>query len=122
MYEYKKRAESDELPRSFVAFCDEFPVGMVSIRKTDLMSREDLTPWMSALYVLPDYRNIGIGSELINAALNASRLKGFKKIFLFLDNRDIIELEKYYSVRGWMYFDDGYDSDGNSTKIFFHEL
>ena len=120
--EYKKRAKSDELPCSFVAFWDEFPVGMVSVRKTDLMSREDLSPWMSALYVLPEYRNRGIGSELINAVLNASRTKGFKRIFLFLDNRNIVELEKYYSSKGWIYLDDGSDSDGNNTKIFFYDL
>ncbi|MCL1865356.1 MAG: GNAT family N-acetyltransferase [Spirochaetes bacterium] len=122
MYEYKKRAESNELPCSFVALCNEFPVGMVSLRTVDLQSREDLTPWLSALYVLPDYRNRGIGSELINAVLDLSREKGFKKIFLFLDNRDIIKLEKYYSTRGWIYLDDGTDSDGNNTKIFFYEL
>jgi GNAT superfamily N-acetyltransferase len=122
MQEYKKRASVNELPYSFVALWDGFPAGMVSIRKTDLLSREDLTPWLSALYVLPDYRNRGIGSELIEAVLNSSREIGFKKIFLFLDQRDIIELERYYSARGWIYLDNGADSDGNNTKIFFHEL
>ncbi|MCL2154278.1 MAG: GNAT family N-acetyltransferase [Leptospirales bacterium] len=122
MHEYKKRALSDELPCSFVAFWNEFPVGMVSLRKIDLQSREDLTPWLSALYVLPDYRNRGIGSELINAVLNSSQEKGFRRIFLFLDNRGIIELEKYYSARGWIYLDDSSDSEGNNTKILFHEL
>jgi predicted N-acetyltransferase YhbS len=122
MYEYKKRSESNELPCSFVAFWDGFPVGMVSLRKKDLLNREDLTPWLSALYVLHDYRNRGIGSELIKAVLNLSRKKGFKKIFLFIDNRDIHELEKYYSARGWMFLDNGSDSDGNNTKILFYEL
>ena len=123
MHKYKKRAESDELPCSFVALWDEFPVGMVSlIKKVDLQSREELTPWLSALYVLPDHRNRGIGTELINAVLNSSSEKGFKRIFLFLDNRGIIKLEKYYSARGWIYFDDVFDSEGNNTKILFHEL
>jgi GNAT superfamily N-acetyltransferase len=122
MHEYKKRALSNELPCSFVAFWDEFPVGMVSLRKLDLLSREDLSPWLSALYVLPDYRNRGAGTELINAVLNLSRGKGFKRIFLFLDNRGITELEKYYSSRGWKYLDDASDSEGNDTKILFHEL
>jgi len=121
MHEYRKRAESDELPCSFAAIWDEFPVGMVSLRKTDLLSREDLSPWLSALYVLPEYRNRGIGSELIETVLNSSRMKGFKRIFLFLDNRDIIELEKFYSSRGWIYLDDGHDCDGNNTKIFYHD-
>jgi GNAT superfamily N-acetyltransferase len=122
MQEYKKRAEDGELPCSFVAFWDGFPVGMVSIRKTDLLSRDDLTPWLSALYVLPDFRKKGIGSELIAAVLNSSRQKGFGKIFLFLDNRDIAKLEKYYSSRRWIYLDDGVDAYGNNTKIFFYEL
>jgi GNAT superfamily N-acetyltransferase len=122
MYEYKKRAESDELPCSFVALWNGFSVGMASLRKTDLQSRGDLTPWLSALYVLPDYRNRGIGSELIKAVLNLSRKKGFKKIFLFLDRRDIHRLEEYYSNRDWLYLDNGLDSYGNDTKILYYEL
>ena len=122
MHEYKKRAESDEVPCSFAATWDEFPVGMASLRKTDLLSREDLSPWLSALYVLPEYRKRGIGYELVKAVLDSSRMKGYKRIFLFLDNRDIIELEKYYSSKGWIYLDDDTDCYGNKTKILFYEL
>ncbi len=122
MHEYKRRSEIDALPCSFVAFWNELPVGMVSIKETDMLRRQELSPWMSALYVSPEYRNKGIGSELIKAVLNFCSYKGFKRIYLFIDSRHKDELESFYGSREWVFFDEDTDSDGNLTKILFHEL
>jgi GNAT superfamily N-acetyltransferase len=122
LHEYKRRALPDSLPCSFVAFWGELPVGMVSIKETDMLRRQELSPWLSALYVSPEYRGKGIGNELINAVLNHCSRKGFKIVFLFIDIRYITQLEKYYKDRGWIFLDEETDSDGNRTKILFHEL
>jgi GNAT superfamily N-acetyltransferase len=122
MQEYKRRAELEALPCSFVAFWDELPVGMVSIKETDMLRRQELSPWLSALYVSPEYRERGVGTELIRAVLNYCSYKGFKRIFLFIDCRFMNKLENYYRTRGWIFLDEDMDSDGNRTKILFHEL
>lgn len=120
--EYRRRSEFDSFPCSFIAFWGELPVGMVSIKTNDLLKREDLSPWLSALYVSPDYRERGIGTELINAVINLCAYKGFRRVFLFIDSRHMKELEVYYKARGWIFLDVDTDSDGNRTKILFHEL
>ncbi len=122
LHEYKRRSEPDSLPCSFVAFWGELPVGMISIKETDMQSRRELAPWLSALYVSPEYRERGIGSELIRAVLNYCSYAGFKRIFLFIDVRFMEKLENYYTTRGWIFLDEDLDSDGNITKILFHEL
>jgi len=38
---------------------------------------------LKTLYVLPEYRNRGIGSKLIEAREKRARLKGIKKLFLY---------------------------------------
>jgi len=122
LHEYKRRSELDALPCSFIAFWGELPVGMVSIKATDMLKRQELSPWLSALYVSPEYRKRGIATELIRAVLNLCSYKGFKRIFLFIDTRYMEELEKFYGCRGWIFLDEEIDSDGNRTKILFHEL
>lgn len=122
MHEYKRRSELDTLPCSFIAFWGELPVGMVSIKETDMLRRQDLSPWLSALYVSPEYRNKGIGTDLIQSVLNLCSYKGFKRIFLFIDSRYMNELESFYKTRDWVFFDEDTDSDGKLTKIMFHDL
>ena len=120
--EYKRRGESDQLPCSFIAFWNELPVGMISIKETDMIKRQELSPWLSALYVTHEYRKRGVGTELIRAVLHSCSSRGFKRVYLFIDSRYIQELENFYGTRGWIFLDEETDSDGNMTKILFYEL
>lgn len=122
MNEYRKRSEMESYPYSFIAIWGELPVGMVSVKESELAAREELSPWLSALYVAPDYRGKGIGERLMDTVIDDCKTNKVKRIFLFLDSRNLTVLEKYYRKRGWIYYDDERDSDGNRTKIFFYEL
>lgn len=122
LQEYKRRSGTDMLPCAFVAFWGELPVGMVSLKETDMMKRQDLSPWLSALYVSPEYRERGVGTELIRAVLNLCSYKGFRRVFLFIDSRYMDVLHDYYRNRGWIFLDEERDSDGNMTKILFYEM
>lgn len=46
------------------------------------MSRQDLYPWLSALYVKENKRGKGVGQELQNFLVEYCRIKGFKELFL----------------------------------------
>ncbi len=122
LQEYRRRADKESLPYSFVACMDDLPVGMVSVKYNDMLNRPDLSPWLSALYVVPEYRNTGIGSLLINEVLQDCADNCVKRIFLFVDSRYLDKLVHYYTKRGWIYLDEEKDSDGNATKIFFYEI
>ncbi|MDU3157788.1 MAG: GNAT family N-acetyltransferase, partial [Hafnia alvei] len=51
------RAEG--LPITFVALQDEKPVGTVGLWRCDLISRQDLFPWLAALYIDEGQRGQG---------------------------------------------------------------
>jgi GNAT superfamily N-acetyltransferase len=122
MNEYRRRAENDGFPSAFVAFWGELPVGMVSIKETDMQSRRDLSPWLSALYVSPEYRKRGVGNALIETVLDFCSANHIKRIFLFIDSRYIEELEKFYKSRNWIFLEEELDSEGNITQVLFHEI
>src|SRR5512134_1292985 len=57
-----------KLPASLLAFWGTQPAGTVNLIFHDLSDRPDLSPWLAALYVLPEHRGKGIGSALVRAA------------------------------------------------------
>jgi len=116
--EYKRRAGDTDPPLSFVALIDDIPGGMVTLKKKDLAAREDLSPWLSTLYVPPEFRRKGVGDELIGRIIAESREMGYKKLYLFIDNRNFAYLEKYYTSRGWQYLSSAPDADGDIAKIY----
>src|ERR1700722_3080332 len=59
----KKYLNDDRLPLTLMAFDGTTPVGMCSLTESRGIC-PDLTPWLAALYVVPKYRNRGIGKQL----------------------------------------------------------
>ena len=81
--------EEDKLPITFVAIENEILVGTVSLWRGDLLSRQDLYPWLSALVVNPNYRNQKIGQKLQQFIEEYCRNKNYEQIYLYklrLDN------------------------------------
>src|SRR5205823_1666925 len=59
------RAEATQIPLTIIALdVNGTPVGAANLTPTDMQSHKELTPWMSGVYVLPEYRGRGIGSAL----------------------------------------------------------
>ena len=114
---YEKRARGEGLPTTFVAISDTLPVGMATLKQTELWKLPNVAPWLSALYVLPAYRKQGVGARLINAVkANAARW-GFDSLHLFLGQSEAT-LAEYYENLGWQFFCDAEDNDGFTTKVY----
>lgn len=101
-----------KLPTTFVAVEEGKLLGTVGIWKADLLSRQDLFPWMSALVVNPKDRNKGIGQALQTYAVEYCRKKGYKELYLYTD------LEGYYEKSGWIPFEKGYEYTGEEMQIY----
>ncbi len=86
----------DRLPIALVAYWQGRPAGIVSLRRDDLRSRPDLSPWLSALYVDPDLRGHGIGRALAQTTLDLAGWLGFPRVFLFTTDR-----QSLYAEIGW---------------------
>ena len=79
------------VPQMLVAEEDGAPVGVVSLWHNDAKTRQDLTPWLAALYIRPDCRGRHIGQQLQAACIEAARAIGtYDKLYL------ITKHEHYY--------------------------
>lgn len=106
----------DKLPITFVAVEGNKLLGTVGVWRGDLLSRQELYPWLSALVVNPNYRNKGIGKELQKHVLNYCKSKGYREVYLYTD------LKNYYEKTDWIKFDKGYEYTGNEISIYKQSL
>jgi GNAT superfamily N-acetyltransferase len=81
---------------TFVAVEKGEAFGTASLDFEDLPPRDDLTPWLASVYVLPEYRAQGLGALLIEAVANEAKAKGFQQIYLHTSDR-----AAFYAKRGW---------------------
>lgn len=115
--DYISRSKNENIPVTFIALKNSLPIGMVTLKKNDLWSRKDLSPWLTSLYVDPKYINNGIASLLIDKIGDYAKEKGFDQFYLFIGENDNIDLENFYKKRGWKFLESAIDNDGLPTKI-----
>ena len=94
---FQEHLNENKLPLTLVAFYDNHPVGMCSLRQNDGI-RPDLAPWLGSLVVHPDYQRKGIAIKLINAIKEKAKQLGFGQLYLFTFDPT---LPNYYSKLGW---------------------
>lgn len=94
--ELERRAVPRRIPETFLALEGDRLVGTASIVAQDLPIRPELSPWLAAVYVVPECRNRGIGTMLARRAMLEAETLGLDKLYLFTpDRRD------FYGGLGW---------------------
>lgn len=94
---FQEHLNESQLPLTLVAFYDDKPIGMCSLRDNDGI-RPDLAPWLGSLVVYPDYQREGIAIKLINAIKLKAKQLGFSHLYLFAFDPT---LPNYYLKLGW---------------------
>lgn len=86
----------DEVPTTFIAMSEGRLAGRASLVACDMTSREALTPWLSCVYVAPEYRGMGLASTLVErVTVEAARL-GFGEVYLYTQDQ-----QRMYQRIGW---------------------
>ncbi len=118
--EYERRAVVNSLPKTFIAFYNSLPVGMVSIKQTELWVYPELSPWLSALYVIPKCRKNGVGGQLVRRVMEeVSSISN--KLYLFIADSSEY-LESFYTSLGWQFYTKAQDNDKRESKIFIYKF
>lgn len=107
------RAEG--LPITFVALQDEKPVGTVGLWRCDLISRQDLFPWLAALYIDEGQRGQGLSVQLQRYVEDFSRRAGFRELYLYAAFAD------YYERFGWQYIGHGLGYPDQPVRLYRKE-
>lgn len=112
-----RNTKQNEFPITFIAIEDNKCVGTISIFKNDLKTQNDLTPWLSALYVEPNYRKRGIAENLITTVLHKVKDLGYKTIYLRTEHT-----ADYYKKLGWSFEKEAIDERGQATEVYKYDV
>lgn len=104
------------LPLTFIALEDETLLGTVGLWRCDLISRQDLTPWLAALYIDEPARGKGLSGLLQQHVTDAAREYGFEALYLYSACRD------YYERFGWGYIGDALDYPDKTVHLYHKAL
>lgn len=104
------------LPLTFIAAEGELLLGTVGIWRCDLISRQDLFPWMAALYVAEAARGQGLAGKLQRHVIDYARLSGYPQLHLYSACRD------FYERFGWRYIGEGLDYPATAVHLYRYDL
>lgn len=79
--EFRSEANRKGLPLRLVAFADGELAGTVCLRERAFDKLPDYQPGIGGLLVIDNYRNRGIGTELMRASMEAAHKQGFSKVY-----------------------------------------
>ncbi|HMZ80996.1 MAG TPA: GNAT family N-acetyltransferase, partial [Acidobacteriota bacterium] len=70
--------------------------GSISLVEQAVAGRSDLTPCLTALFVLPEHRHRGVATQLLDAAFTQAKAQGAERVFFAVP-----EQEDFFARRGW---------------------
>ena len=101
---------------ALLAEVDGQPAGSCLFAREEIDPKHDLTPWLAALYVAPEFRKRGIASALVRAIEQHARSVGCDELFLYT-----ITAEPLYAKLGWTALD-RFESNGEQFVLMAREL
>nr|WP_318383867.1 GNAT family N-acetyltransferase [uncultured Enterobacter sp.] len=104
------------LPLTFVATDGDRLLGTVGLWGCDLISRQDLYPWLAALYVDVAARGQGLAGSLQKHVMDYAREQGYAQLHLYSACRD------FYERFGWHYIGDGLDYPDKTVHLYRIDL
>ena len=103
---------SSPLPRWYLMLKEDEIIGSYGLITNDFVSRQDLWPWLVALYVEESERGGGLGSFLLKHGRKEAAKLGFSKVYLHTDHVG------YYEKYDWEFIDKAYDVGGEETRVY----
>jgi len=81
---YSATKNTDKIPLTIVALDESNNLlGFASLIGNDLETRQDLSPWLAALYVLLKHRGKSIGKKLIERIIAEAKKLKIHHVYLF---------------------------------------
>lgn len=100
------------LPRWYLMLQQDRIIGCYGLITNDFISRQDLYPWLCALYVDKEFRGRKLGSQMLAHGRQEAARLGFSRLYLATDHVG------YYEKYGWSYIGTGYHPWGDSSRIY----
>ena len=104
-----------DVPNFYLALHEDKIIGTYALLVNDLISRQDLKPWLACLYTEPEYRGKGPAGMLLEHGVQQTRAMGYPKLYLYTD------LVDFYERKGWVHICNGFIPNGDEHKIYCRE-
>lgn len=101
-----------KLPLTWVLLDNDQLLATVGLWRCDLLTRQDLFPWLATLYVKESARGQGLAQKLQRHVIAQARDMGFEQLYLYTTLRD------YYERFGWRYIGDGLDYPDKTVQLY----
>jgi GNAT superfamily N-acetyltransferase len=100
------------LPRWYLLLKENEIIGSYGLITNDFISRQDLYPWLCALYIEEKERGKRFGKMLLEHGRQQAAMLGFKKLYLSTDHIG------YYEKYKWKFIATGYHPWGEESRIY----
>jgi GNAT superfamily N-acetyltransferase len=92
----KQRLNRDQVPLVLVMMREGSPIASASLKIREMETHPQHLHWLGSVYVLVDYRGRGLGSQLVQHAVNEATRLGVRELYLYTRHQ-----ESFYSRLGW---------------------
>jgi GNAT superfamily N-acetyltransferase len=89
-------ANHDRIPTTYVALEGDELLGSVILNEHDMSTHQELSPWVSGVYVKPAARGRGVGSALVRHAVAQAGAMGVTRLYLYTRSA-----QGLYEKLGW---------------------
>lgn len=91
-----QRLNRDQVPLVLVILRDDSPIASASLKIREMETHPQYLHWLGSVYVVPEYRREGIGTELVQYAVKEAKRLAVHDLYLYTRNR-----ESFYTRLGW---------------------
>ncbi|WP_313654759.1 GNAT family N-acetyltransferase [Pantoea sp.] len=105
-----------EFPITFVAIEAGRPIGTVGFWRCDLISRQDLFPWLAALYVDDVARGKGVSEALQQHVIAWAQEQGYPRLWLWST------FTGYYERFGWLPQGEALEYPDKPVRLYCRDL
>ena len=86
----------DKIPLTIILLRGSQPIASASLKIREMETHPQYLNWLGGVFVHPDYRDQGIGSQLVEYSANEAKRLQVNELYLYTRNH-----EEFYTRLGW---------------------
>ena len=99
---------ANDFPFTLVAVEDDRFAGTVTAIASDLDERPELTPWIAAVWVEPEFRRSGVARAIVEQAVQTMFEQGHAQVYLYAN----APMRSFYLGLGWTLLEEKFGQHG----------